>query len=351
LGCDSHIHLNAKKDLVVGPERVVPLAYLSTQFPAVLKRLNALVKRSWAQSTPDWLEYWYLLRELQDESLLTTNRLRALVDLLRDGPLPIPEILKKLDVLHISQLGAEELVRQEVIGKAGLTPTDLLHISGEYNPWSREAAEMARMAFCHSQYLEPEQFEEIIWKQINEMILRAILTFLSGKNIPAVRTAKDDIGPWFFENSLYDTHPQLETRIRLRRPIIGIGAPAEIFLRNVARVLNTELILPEHHPVANAVGAIAGSVMVMDEVLIYPHLSGMGLDVIGYFVQAGDGQQEFEELAQALAYSRELSHDRALNAALRSGADNPEVVIEEINDGLDTYRIRARAVGNPRLMR
>ena len=119
----------------------------------------------------------------------------------------------------------------------------------------------------------------------------------------------------------------------------------------VAEALHTELILPEHHQVANAVGAIAGSVMVQEELLIYPRLSRDGLEVFGYYVQAHDERREFEELDTALAHARELSRERALGAALRSGADNPEVTIEEQTDGLDTYRVRAKAVGNPRLMR
>ena len=43
--------------------------------------------------------------------------------------------------------------------------------------------------------------------------------------------------------------------------------------------------------------------------------------------------------------------ERALGAALRSGADNPQVTVIEETDGLDTFRIRAKAVGNPRLTR
>ena len=116
-------------------------------------------------------------------------------------------------------------------------------------------------------------------------------------------------------------------------------------------MLHTDLILPDHHEVANAIGAIAGSVMVTEEILVYPRMSREGLDVIGYYVQASEERQEFEDLDYALAYGRTLSQDRALGAAIRSGADNPRVVVEEVTDGLDTYRIRAKAVGNPRLMK
>jgi hypothetical protein len=118
-----------------------------------------------------------------------------------------------------------------------------------------------------------------------------------------------------------------------------------------AELLHTELILPEHHQVANAVGAIAGSVMVEEELLVYPRLSRDGLEVFGYYVQAQDERHEFEELNDALAHARALGQERALGAALRSGADNPQVTIQETTDGLDTYRIRAKAIGNPRLTR
>ena len=139
--------------------------------------------------------------------------------------------------------------------------------------------------------------------------------------------------------------------MRLRQPIIGIGAPAAFFLKDVADALHTDLILPEHHQVANALGAIAGSVMVVEEILVYPMLSSSGLEVLGYYVQTSEERQAFEELDDALACARALSQERALGAARRSGADNPQVVVEEVVDGLDTYRIRAKAMGNPRLAR
>jgi N-methylhydantoinase A/oxoprolinase/acetone carboxylase beta subunit len=160
-----------------------------------------------------------------------------------------------------------------------------------------------------------------------------------------------DLGRWFFYNSVYQVHPHLETTIRLRQPVIGIGAPAGIFLPDVAQALHTELILPEHYQVANAVGAIAGSVMAEEEILVYPTLSKSGLEVFGYFVQASDERTEFEELSDALVFARDLSRERALGAAVRSGADKPQVTVEELTDGLDTYRIRAKAIGAPRLTR
>jgi N-methylhydantoinase A/oxoprolinase/acetone carboxylase beta subunit len=356
LGGDSHIALGPDKEIVIGPERVTPLAYLAWQYPRVAEQLSALSLRTWSQATPDWLEYWFLLREPQ-EDLLRAPRDRQLVDLLHAGPQPVPEILRRLNALHVGQLSVQELLRQEVIAKAGLTFTDLMHLEGRYDVWDAIASEHAWRVFCQHQFKDPDHVRDRVWSQASEIIVHAIVTFLSNRPLQltdrqhVLEGSDDDMGRWFFYNSLYSGHPHLRTWFHLRQPIIGIGAPAGIFLPDVARALNTELMLPEHHQVANAVGAIAGSVMVEEELLVYPQLSRSGLEVMGYYVQASDGRAEFEELGDALAHAHALSQERALGGALRSGADNPQVTVEERTDGLDAYRIRARAIGNPRLAR
>jgi N-methylhydantoinase A/oxoprolinase/acetone carboxylase beta subunit len=351
LGGDSHISLGRDKELNIGPERVVPLSHLACEHSQIHSRLKALSRRTWAQATPEWLEYWFLLRE-PNESLLKTAHQRLLVEYLRDGPRPVPEILKRLDLLHVAQVDARELLRQEIIGKSGLTPTDLLHVEGHYTPWDIEAASLALDVFSRFQFWEPTELRQRVWALMTEAIVHAIVAFLSGKVLPPPALPEDkDMGRWFFYNSLCPAHPHLETSFRLRQPIIGIGAPASVFLRGVADALHTDLVLPEYHQVANAVGAIAGSVMVTEEILVYPRLSSEGLEVLGYYVQTNDERQEFEEANDARAHARALSQERALGAALRSGADNPQVIVEELADGLDTYRIRAKAMGNPRLAR
>jgi N-methylhydantoinase A/oxoprolinase/acetone carboxylase beta subunit len=356
LGGDSHITLSREKHLRLGPERVLPLAHLAADYPNVKSRLRALVRRTWSEASPEWLEYWFLLREPEDSRVLQSAQAKKLVEFLDSGPKPVPEIIEHLDVLHAGQIGADELWRQEIIGKAGLTPTDLLHVEGRYTPWDVEASELALQVFSQYQFEEPEEIQERAWRLAVEMIVHAAVTFLSKHTLAPPTTGgqeKDDIARWFFFNSVYNTHPHLETLFRLHEPIVGIGAPASFFLEKVAEVLHTDLILPEHHEVANALGAIAGSVMVGEEVLVYPRLDSSGLEVLGYYVQTSEDRKDFdeEELKKSLAYAKDLARERALGAAIRSGADNPEVVVEVETEGLDTYRIQAKAMGNPRLAR
>ena len=73
--------------------------------------------------------------------------------------------------------------------------------------------------------------------------------------------------------------------------------------------------------------------------------------VIGYYVQMSEEREVYNGLEVAMARARQWSRDRALEGAVEAGADSPEVLVEEIVTGMDSYRIRAKALGNPRLMK
>jgi len=347
LGGDSQIRVNRDGNIVIGPERVVPLAYLAHQHPLVKNQIRSLTRRTWEQASPDWLEYWYLIRQPKDDAFIQTPRQKQVIQVLQSGPHALPDLLKKVSVFHASQLGIEELFRQEVIGKAGFTPTDLLHIDERYTAWDAETSNAALKSLSQYLFKEPEEVQTLIWSTVTEMILKATLEFLTGQQL--TDKDKSSIGTWFFKNAAYQDHPHLNTSFRLAYPLIGIGGPANMFLEKVAGILNTDLVLPPHYQVANAVGAIAGSIMVEEEILVYPKLDKSGLDVLAYYVQTNQDRLEFEELSTALEIARKTCQEIALNAALRSGADQPQVVVEERSDGIDTFRIRAQAIGKPRL--
>ena len=348
VGGDSHITIDRKNNIIVGPERVVPLAYLAEQYPEIEQYLQLLAHESWPPPHPHGLEHWFLLREPTNEHVIRTSQEKLLIDLLSDGPMPVKEIVHEAGLLHKNQLEAKELLRQEIIGKSGLTSTDLLHVDGRYTPWNVNAAQYGLTVLGHHLSLEEDKLAETIWSRITEMISQTIIEFLSERSLPTDLDS-DDIGTWFFKNCLYAQHPHLKTEIQLKTPIIGIGAPAGIMLEEVGEALNTELLLPDYHYVANAVGAVVGSIMVSEEILIYPHLTASGLDIISYYVQARESRTEYEELEDALQHARELGQQRAMDAALRSGADNPQITVEKLSDGLDSYRVRVKAVGKPRL--
>ncbi|MDZ7844133.1 MAG: hydantoinase/oxoprolinase family protein [Anaerolineales bacterium] len=348
LGGDSNITLSRTNDVIIGPQRVVPLAFLAHQHHNVRDRLKALSQRTWPAPSPRELEYWFLQREQVDAESFT-SREQEVIQILSNGPKPAAAVIKKLGLLDQSQVNISNLWREEVIGKSAFTPTDLLHIDGRHTPWDREASQAALTVFSNYLSWDQEDFSKFLWSKMTEKIVKAVVHFLTNKEIPDAQDPKFALANWFLENSIQPEHEHLSTRITLNYPIIGIGAPAKEMLQETARVLNTELILPDHYQVANAAGAVAGSVMITEEILIYPHLSAGNVDVIGYYLQARDQREEVEELEEALARAKKTVRESAKSAALRSGADNPEVILEVIQDGMDSYRVQATAVGKPRL--
>ncbi len=348
LGGDSHITLDRDNKISIGPERVVPLAFLSLQYKNVQERLKALANQSWPPPYPRELEYWYLQREIPEQNNFTAGE-REAIDILKTGPKPAIEVLKSLGFLDTSQVNLGNLWREEVIGKSGFTPTDILHVDGRHTPWDEEASKAAISVFSHYLKWDEDQFQLIFWENVTEIISKAVIHFLTEKEIPTRKDTNNELANWLMDNSFRPEHEQLATRIALKIPIIGIGAPAQVMLDAVARTFYTDLVLPPHYSVANAAGAVAGSVMVTEEILIYPHLSAGNVDVIGYYLQARDNRKEIEDLEAALTEAKKIAEDNALSAALRSGANNPEVIVEVIQDGMDSYRVKAQAVGKPRL--
>ena len=348
LGGDSWISFDRENQLVIRPERVVPLSYLAFAYPSVRRELLALGKKSSINISMSHLEYWFLVREQFDSKGIREPVTRELVELLRGGPRSLANLLTELSLVHPLQLGADRLLRREVIGRSGLTPTDLLHADGRFTPWDADVAAVATGIASRLQGQSPAEFTQHVLDKMAELIVAELVTFLSRKKLkPRSMAASDDIGRWFFDNALRPANPYLETSIRLKYPIVGIGAPAHIFLDKVAEILQTELILPPHYAVGNAVGAVAGNVMVSREALVFPRYLKMGVD--GYYVQISGERKHFPELAAALAYAEQAVGQQAQAEAAAAGAIDPTVIVREVPSGIEEYRVVAKAMGNPRL--
>ncbi len=348
LGGDSQISLDIENRLSIGPTRVAPLAYMAAMHPRVKKEILALGSKSALELSLNDLEYWFLVREPAEGGRHRGAQAQEVLSLLRQGPRSLSEVLKHLGLFHPVQMTVTNLIKEDIVGRAGLTPTDLLHVNGLYAAWDVEAAQAATNLVCRLMRVEVEEFIRRVMEWMTERIVAEVVTFLSGKRLePRGRLLNDDLGRWFFDNSLYPAHPYLRTEVALTLPIIGIGAPAHIFLQDAARSLGIDLILPAHYAVANAIGAVSGSVVITREALIYPHL--VELNLVGYYVQAGGKRVRFGDLDEARTYARSKCSEEVMSQALLAGAADPHLVIDEIDEGPDTYRIRAKAIGNPRL--
>ena len=152
-------------------------------------------------------------------------------------------------------------------------------------------------------------------------------------------------GKWLVSKAITEKNPYLAVTIASRYPIIGIGAPAEIFVRRIAQLLHAEFILPDHAPVANAVGAVAGSVIVEKEAIVYARENKVALV---YVVQIEGENNDFADDEDAVDYAEKAVTKLAQEGAVAAGAVDPQVLLETTTEG-HLQRIVARGIGNPKL--
>ncbi len=347
LGGDSRISFSPDGRVTVGPARVVPLSYLAAKFQRAEMEIVRLTQKpllDWRQTD---LEYWFLHKNTTGEkTTLSVTHHRDLVELLSQGPLTLTRILEKMGFYHPLQLNAESLIRQGLIEQSTLTPTDLLHVNGQFMAWSTEAAKTALEVACTIFEKKKERFIEEVLDFMTATIVEEVVVFLGHRRTRTLPEKMDgQWGKWFLEHALIGKSPYLDVTIGSRIPIIGIGAPAGVFLKKVAEVLHTPLFLPPYAHVANAVGAVAGSVMVVKEALIYRHEAEK---VQSFFVQTDGERSEFQDNESAVTYAKEVVENKARDAALESGAIDPQVIVDVSREG-GAFRVVAKALGNPRL--
>jgi N-methylhydantoinase A/oxoprolinase/acetone carboxylase beta subunit len=347
LGGDSVIGLDADDRLIVGPERVTPLCQLAHRDPSVAANLKGRARGLTHRPSPTSVEYWFLQREPRRP--VEDPHAREALAMLRQGPICLPSLLDRLGLIHPIQFGGPGLVREGVIGRSAVTPTDLLHVSGEFTAWDADVAQIATKFVSQLRGSTTDELIQSVKTLMAERIVAEIVAQISGRVVeraPSHVSARN-LGTWLFEENLYERNPFLKSTLRLDLPLVGIGAPAGIFLPRVAEMLRTDLVLPPHYEVANAVGAVAANLVVEKEAWIYPQMHGM--HVRGFFAQLSDGRRRYATLERAMEAARADLAQRAEAELRRAGAVDSVLDFERVPDGAESYRVRVRGMGNPAL--
>ena len=134
---------------------------------------------------------------------------------------------------------------------------------------------------------------------------------------------------------------------------IGVGAPADLFLKHVTERINGRLVVPDGAAVANAVGAAVGAVTAVFDALIRPQESG---EVLCY---APDERRMFSSRDEAVDWARTVLLP-AVNAELvRRGAHAAAIHVTIEHRGAEVIGspdpiwwetvVTARGVGRPNI--
>jgi N-methylhydantoinase A/oxoprolinase/acetone carboxylase beta subunit len=117
----------------------------------------------------------------------------------------------------------------------------------------------------------------------------------------------------------------LTSSFTLQRPLVGIGAPADAFLPHTAHQLHTRVVIPEHAEVANAIGAVVGSVVQHRTIEIQPVEDRLRAR---FRVYLPDGIHDFATLDECVHFTEEHVRAYITRQAQQAGARQVEVHVQ-----------------------
>ncbi len=328
LGGDSRIwHKDAKP--LLETRRVQPLCIAATQHEGISHFLKKLSETS--PNTFPLHEFFYLVKEPEHPQTYSKSELE-IIDILKEGAFSLA--FSGMDLYNIN---TNRLESEGLIMRCGLTPTDIMHIKGDFARFDAEASLMGaeffvRMlnkfgdsdvtldSFCNDIY-------DLGCKKLYENIVRIML---SHKNPRMFGAGIDAQVSNIIEDSWHCAPTQrFFSGFEMQYTLIGIGAPIGIFLPKVAEKLNTEFILPEHAEVANALGALVADIMAHTRVKVSPKYSEEGLS--GYKVVHKEGREFFVEYEDAIEYAKKKGEAIAVKQARQHGSTGELTIDTQIS--------------------
>ncbi len=215
----------------------------------------------------------------------------------------------------------ETLEERGLLRRAAFTPTDALHVLGAFERWDGEAARLAASALARHAGTTAEELCEQIVARFSERVATEIISKVLEDEVVRPNWARDPVAAELLRRALSKPAGDLGCALTLRRPLVAIGAPVAAYLPRVAQALHTELVIPEHAEVANAVGAVSGSIVQRARVV----LTGLGGDGSVWAHGLPEGLADFDDVEAAVEHVERLMRPHLIAQATEAGAEHVEL--------------------------
>lgn len=363
IGGDSRILVNGR-NVRLSPLRVYPICMAARRWACVADHMRALAGARQRQS-PESMdegnvildsEMFRTLRIPDDPSMLTPADMR-LLDLLSERPYSLNEAGEQLNT-HPFTFNIGRLESLGLIQRIGFTPTDVLHVDGMYAEFDRDASKGAAAFLAGLSGTDVDGFIDRAKGLIRHKLCTELMRELISEEIGGCEL--DAAARLLLDRAIGRTDGRdFGCSISVTKPIVGIGAPAGVYIRWVGEVFGTEVLISEHSDVGNAVGAISSSVSETIEVLIRPEVGGIE---DGRFVAYSRlGSFTYESLDEALGESQRMATESVRSAVEDGGAEDVVTSVDkddrryELGTGggsvlMETI-LRVTAAGKPRPFR
>jgi N-methylhydantoinase A/oxoprolinase/acetone carboxylase beta subunit len=316
LGGDSHVRLDGDRSLSIGPQRVVPISLLASQYPGVLDELRT---QAAVPHRPDVANQFLLARRHPTRPLREDEQ--AIFDRLASGPVSLAFLVRESRFGSLVLRRIEDLVAERLVLRAGFTPTDALHCLDRLDLWDAEAARLGAQILAGLGHRSVEDLCLAVVEGVSSRAATALVSKVLSDEAHLPNWGQEPTAALLLNRAWDDTHGgDLSLAMTLQRPVVAIGAPVGAYMPWVAERLHTRLIIPSHAEVANAVGAVAGGVVQRQRVLIMPLENGEALRL-----HLPEGVRDFHDREEAVGYARQQMLPWIEDQARQAGAAQVEV--------------------------
>lgn len=326
LGGDSAVRIG-DNGLMLDTRRLTPICVAAKRWPSVLDDLTALLDSNRLHATLPLHEFFYLVKEIKNTQNYSDSELRF-VEALRERPLLMTDATEATG-LDVYTLNTERLEREGIVMRCGLTPTDIMHIKGDFTGYDARASKLAAEYVCKCLYSKAddtcslEAFCDMVYDLVKKKLYCNLVRILLQDKFPQMKTdglsaqMESLIGEsWEMGKHTHETD-YTDFGFSTKAALVGIGAPTHIFLPDVARAMGTKCVIPQNAGVANAIGAIVGKVSATAVIEIRPNHTPAG--VSDYTVLGTEQNTTVDTLEEAVVIASEEASSAAKAEARRRG--------------------------------
>ena len=303
--------------LTIGPRRVVPLCLLASEHRGVIEELRRQVEvdNGWA----GWEGQFVLAQRKPAHTLQSGEEL--LLRLLAAGPRSLLSLVEESNCGSLVLRYVESLEAQRIVLRAGFTPTDALHLLRRFERWSTEAAQLGAELLARRARISSHELCERVADGMSDLVVKALVSKVLSDESVLPAWEREPAATALLTRALdLVSNSDLACQLTLRRPVVAIGAPVGAYLPRLAQQLRTQLVVPRFAEVANAIGAVSGSVVQQLQVAIHP----LKIDQL-FRLHLPDGVRDFLTVERGVAYAQEVVPDKLRELAKEAGADQVEV--------------------------
>ena len=336
LGGDSQIWVRnpslsdsrAQDKIIFGPRRIIPLCRAASLYPSVLESL----RERWFSDKYKFSEYIqptiFFIRSGYPVSNLTQDEM-SIYAKIKETPVSLNDVL--WDMKYVPSDILKSLVSKKAINLIGFTPTDVLHVLGDYEEFDKEASVLGARILATLLETNADELCRYLKKSFALKMAQEIVYFLMSKGLSDNSdnfTAESDsnilnLGTHFEAsfNPLLPSSPVFREsvkaflsfkkplmRYKIDIPIVLIGGPVKAYAKELNFLLDAEILTPEFFDVGNAVGSLVGKIAKRVDISVRNIREESKYDVknSGFIVYFPGGRRSFSNRDEALEYARTL---------------------------------------------